>query len=284
MYSRYSSGGSGLQQFFVRGRIPVTTILLTATVLHFVINFYFGHEIVEWVACVLPSLHPFGSPRIWTLLTYPIAQTDVLGTLFLGFWLWWVGGSLERAWGSEGFAKFLFVQTIGTSLMLLFGSHVVGEPFIIAGLALPVVGMTAAWAAINPYEEILFWMVIRMQAWVLAVGIIALMLFVDFASAPFLGLFALVNPLIGYIWVRGIRLGPSTGVFRSPRTAARRGPDLRLVDTDRPKRKQPLDDLRGTSRRGPIGAFQDWRQRRRLEKLWKASGLTDDDDDPKRRG
>jgi hypothetical protein len=62
------------------------------------------------------------------------------------------------------------------------------------------------------------------------------------------------------------------------RKQPRRGPDLRFSVSDRqPNRNTPLDDLKGRSSRGPLGALQDWRQRKRLEKLWRNSNIDDKD-------
>lgn len=283
MYSGHNQGAYRIQSFFTRGHIPVVMALVVAAVAHFVFDFFSQGRLGPWVGCSLPTLHAEDGPaRYWTLITYPIAQGGagpwgVINTFFLCYWLWWVGGSLERSWGSASFARFFGTLTLVTALALWAGAKflkIVYYPLF--GLTLPVVGVTTAWAAINPYEELLFWMVIRMRAWVLAVVIVVIMLFIDFGDSPFLGLFALVNPLLGYLWVRGRMPRILTeGFGQQPR----RGPDLRFYDADRsPRRSAPLDDLRGRSKRGPLGAFRDWQQRRRLEKLFRDSNFKDIDE------
>jgi len=282
MYSRHNQGAYGVQQFFARGHCPVTTALIVAAATHFVVDVFVHGRLAPWVGCALPVFSPeIGPVRYWTFLTYPIAQGaqfDFIYTAILCYWLWWVGGSLERSWGSAGFARFFVALTLVTSLALWVGARMLGVGYILCGLTLPVVGLTTAWAAINPYEELLFWMVIRMRAWILAAIVVAMMFFYDFHGAPVLGLFALANPLLGYLWVRGRMLGGLRGAFMGG--GRRRGPDLRFSDTDRVRNKnRPLDDLRGHSLRGPLGAYKDWQQRRRLDKLWRDSDISDKKDE-----
>jgi hypothetical protein len=214
-------------------------------------------------------------------LTYPIAQVgqgvNVINTIFLCMWLWSLGGSLERSWGSAGFARFFAAVTVGTSLVLCLGAWLlkIYPPFQLAGLSLPIVAVTVAWAAINPYEDLLLFFVIRMKAWMLAALVVVFMLFLTFSSWPLLGLFALVNPLIGYLWVRG-RLPFPAPTLRN--LGAKRRPDLRFYDVDRAQgRTAEYDEIR-KRQRNPIDRFKDWRERRRLQKLWRDSGFTDEDE------
>jgi membrane associated rhomboid family serine protease len=292
MYSGYNGPAARTQRFFTNSHNPVTLALIVAACVHFVVNFFTRDAVGGWFACPLPSLSIFsmtfvnGSPvdafhtRFWTLLTYPIAEMTFLGTLINCFWLNWVGGSLERSWGRQRYIAFLFVITLTTSLALWLGCHAVHDGYLLAGLTLPIVGMTVAWATINPFVELMFF-IIKMKAWQLAALVVAIMIFLDFESQPILGLFALACPFVAYIWARGrFDVGFGRGGNRAPQ----RGPDLRFVDVDKPKRKgQPLDDLRGKSSRGPLGAYQDWRQRKKLEKLWRDSGFTDKDDSERKR-
>lgn len=272
--------------------MPFTTAIVVATALHFVVNFYTNGFLYS--NGIFSCIVPLGgiNTHYWTLLTYPVAETQLLGVLMLGVWMWSLGGSLERSWGTPAFARFFCMVTLATSLSVWVGGLILNYPgFVLHGLNLPLVGLSVAWAAINPYEELLFFFVIKMKAWQFAALIVILMLFITFSIAPPLGLFALVNPLLAYAWVRGGYAYGLQGGFVPRRPASRRGPDLRIYDADkqgrpavnRPNRNVPLDDLKGTSKRGLIGVYKDWQQRKRLEKLWKASGLSDSKDErPKR--
>jgi len=255
--------------------------LTVAAAAHFVLDFFTQGRLTPLFACAVPTLSPslghWGFNLYWTLLTYPIAQEggEFINTVFLCMWLWSIGGSLERSWGSASFSKFFATVTVATSVVLCIGGWLLRQPYLLAGLSLPIVAVTVAWAALNPYEELLFFFVIRMKAWVLALLVVGFMLFLTFRGAPLLGLFALVNPLIGYLWVRG-RLP-----FKMPSVqnlGGKRRPDLRFYDVDRAKGRNPAFDEIRKRQRNPIDRFNDWRERRRLQKLWRDSGFTDDDE------
>src|SRR5690349_3103089 len=110
-WGRSSGGGSWLPFAFYS--IPFVRWFLTAAVGLFLIWF-----LVYPLREVLPDLLVFriGGPdlfswlaRPWTLFTYPLAMFDPIPLLFSGYWLYWVGGTLERSWGSLNFAVVFFL-------------------------------------------------------------------------------------------------------------------------------------------------------------------------------
>jgi membrane associated rhomboid family serine protease len=270
MYARQYSNNGG----FLLGSpsdIPVTITVIAAAGIYFLLDFFRVHLPLY---CDLQ----YAASTPWTFLTYIIAQhanqgAGFISLLFNGLWLWWVGGSLERSWGRNAYIAFLITITLAASVPLWIGGFLLKTSWLLAGFSLPLVGITVAWAAINPHAELYFYFVIKIQAWVLALLLVGFMLFMEFQGAPVLGLFALVNPLIGYMWTKGNIASIFSGARRIPR-----GPDLRFFDADSKRQSRPLDDLKGRSLRGPWGAYQDWKQRKRLEKLWKDSGFSDRDD------
>ena len=52
--------------------------------------------------------------RPWTLITYPLVNRISLSLLFAVLWFWYIGGSLERGWGSQSYAIFLALVTLVT--------------------------------------------------------------------------------------------------------------------------------------------------------------------------
>lgn len=100
----------------------------------------------------------------WTLVTYPLVSPDFLTVLFAALWLWFIGGSLERSWGSTTYGIFLFLVTLVTGLAMVVASIFTPFEISVHGLWLPLVGLTWAWGAINPDREVLFWGIIPIKA------------------------------------------------------------------------------------------------------------------------
>jgi membrane associated rhomboid family serine protease len=83
---------------------------------------------------------------VWQPLTYLfIHAVSPMHIIFNMILLWWLGGQLERVWGTKFFALFYFVSGIGAAFLYSFA--VVGY-VLISGqkelLAVPVVGASAA--------------------------------------------------------------------------------------------------------------------------------------------
>jgi hypothetical protein len=210
---------------------------------------------------------------------------DFISLLFGCLWLFGIGGSLERSWGRGRYSLFLSLVTLAPSLGILLGTQIihdattVSQP-LLAGLWVPLAAVTVAWAAIDPYQEILFYFVLKLQArWVawISVGIIY---FESFHFQPILGFFGLGGCLLAFYWVRGRVPYSFQGMFDG--IGGRRGsrtPNLKFYDVDRGKRGR--DDLNGESRqRGLLGKYQAYKERKKLEKLFRDSGYGDDNDRP----
>jgi membrane associated rhomboid family serine protease len=100
----------------------------------------------------------------WTVLTYPLVNLDLLSLVFAVFWLWFIGGSLERSWGSKRYGWFCLLTSGVTGLSLAAIGLVFKVPFQVYGLWLPIVGITWAWAALSPDQELLLWGLVPIRA------------------------------------------------------------------------------------------------------------------------
>lgn len=286
-----------LRDFVSRGGFPVTVTLLIISVALFLVSFFTSGAANGFLSAYV-AFSPqniFHAP--WTIFTYPVVSGGFLNLLIGGFFFWVAGGSLERSWGSARYAVFFFALTAISALSLLLGvyfaSHVSLPNFLMGngnsrmfGFSLPLGGMIVAFCMLNPEMTLMFYFFpVRAihVAW-----IITLLTYFTAGMGPLLSLFACGGILAAFLYVKFGRSWGDIGSYSAPRRNFR-GPDLRM-DT-RPARPAFRTTLDGSpQQRSPFdlaGRWKDRQERRRLEKLWKNSGLPDSEsewrDDEKRR-
>jgi len=184
-----------LQSAMRKNGQPVTIAIICIAVLVFLLNFIFQEAQITFYLAFLPSLlgqHP------WSLLTYPFAadvqSVGFIGVLFGCWWLYGIGGNVERDLGPLKYVVFWVVMTIIPALIMwgaMVLAHVDNTPLIF--MFLPLSGVTIAWATRNPNSQILLMMVIPVLAkWVgwITVGIV---LFGYGAGHSLLGVFACLH-------------------------------------------------------------------------------------------
>lgn len=231
------------------GDCPVTWGILGANALTFVVAFVSG---VSWSGLAFYS--PAFLLMPWTAVTYPLlAAGGVVWLLLGGYVLWLFGGSLERAWGGRGYAIFLLVVSGSTAAAVWLASVLLGRGAVLAGFGMPLAAITVAWAAINPYERVLLYFALPLEArWlgILAAGFVVI-------SLPFpLGVFALAGCGVAVWYVR-------QGRYLLVRASGPRR---------RPERREHAVVL------NPMAWYRRWRLKRQFMRLVKGSTLRDDDD------
>lgn len=156
------------RSFLYREFIPVTKGLVVLSGVIFLLALIFPYlKSLLWL-----TPHNLFT-RLWTLLTYPLLNLEFFSLLFAGLWFWFVGGSLERSWGSQTYGVFLALVTLITGLLLTLVSNLfIRVSFPIYGLWLPLVSMTWAWSMFYPHWEVylmgLFPIKARYLAWIMA--------------------------------------------------------------------------------------------------------------------
>lgn len=181
-----------------------------------------------------------GVQTAWRWLSYPLfTPTSIVGLLFLVFIFGWIGGSLERSWGTEKFARVFVVVVLLSAAFQWLGNVYLAEawnpPFSLAGLYLPEATLFVIWAALNPEFTILAFFIIPVKAKYMA----AFSIFVTyFGTGPILGLFAIAVPVGGWFWAK--RQGASRGVTTPKKSFAQR-----IEDKKREKRKSSFTLLGG---------------------------------------
>ena len=280
-----------LRDFVRRGGVPVTLTLLAVNVLTFLAAFFSPDVVAPFLLTKMVFQIGTFFQAPWTLLTYPLVALPPFSLWLVVTWVffWLSGGSLERGWGSRRYAAFFAGVTLASSLSLLAGGLLLRRPIMpLNDIFLPLTGLIVAFCMLNPEQEIVVYF-FPVRAKYVALGVTA-WTYLSYGSAlgPVLGLFSLGGILAAYLYVRFARPWADVGSYGGGRRAPR-GPDLRL--DRRPTRPAFRTTPDGSPRRhGPLdlaGRWKDWQDRRRLERLWKNSGLSDSEpewrDDEKRR-
>ena len=282
MYSRSSSSPfDNFRSFVHRGGTPFTNGLLIACVVSLFANFLsnafyaFAERYIQYHSGERLA-HP------WGLVTYPLFQRiDIVNLIFSGMWMWFVGSSLERSWGSARFAGFFFATSALFAVSISLAQTVlrlVGD-LAIWGLYPPLAGLTVAWCSLMPEQSVSIWW-IPVKAKYLAIVVVLVLWFeLGRLIGPLPALFGELSPLAAYLYVR---YGRSWG------DVSHQTPRGRVVKLDFDRKGRPQrTSLDGSVARSPFdiaGRLKDFRERRRLEKLLRNSGINDPgwaDDDRK---
>jgi len=291
---RYNSPNTPLDwlgDFVRRGGVPVTLALLGINILTFLAAFFSSAVVGPLLQTnlVFSIGNFFHAP--WTLVTYPLVALPPFSLWLVVTWVffWLSGGSLERSWGSQRYVIFFFAVTLASSLSLLLGGFLLHREIMpLHDIFLPLTGLIVAFCMLNPEQQITVYF-FPVRAKYVAIGV-TVWTYLTYGSmlGPLLGLFALGGILAAYLYVRFARPWGDVGSY-STRRRNFRGPDLRM--DGRPARPTFRTTLDGSpQQRSPLdfaGRWKDWQERRRLEKLWKNSGLPGSEpewrDDEKRR-
>lgn len=107
---------------------------------------------------------------IWQLVTAGLLHAP--GIWHLGWnllFLWWFGRLVEARMRRGQFLLFCVATTVAASLCYLLEAVVMDRVFPMLGASGMVMGLVVLAACWNPHMEILFFFVLRMKLWVLAV-------------------------------------------------------------------------------------------------------------------
>ncbi len=125
---------------------PVNKVLLITLVSLFLLH-SIGHalgafSLVQWFGLVPGNTFPL---RLYTLLTYPWIETQLMAVLFNGLALWFLGSELETQWGRKIYLKFLFTSVfIAGVLYLGLASLILRGTWLGGGVLMGTAGFTYA--------------------------------------------------------------------------------------------------------------------------------------------
>ncbi len=152
------------------GETPVVYALLIAMGVAFFIDF-FTHDALTALAAWPISGAWLHSLELWRPFTFPFVHGN-------GFWyiltdglvVYFFGGSLERAWGSAKFLVFFFAVGIVAGLCELALAPWTGGALFM-GMVGGFAGMVVAFAALNPYQTVLFYFFPIQARWLAVIAV-----------------------------------------------------------------------------------------------------------------
>ncbi len=242
-----------------QGGNPLTLAIIAINFLTMVLV-TFRVPVVEWMMFVAPGWYL----KPWTLLTYPLLSTRIISFLLHSLWLYSMGSSLERSWGTRSYAIYFFTMAAISALGIALGSAVLDVPDW-AENWLPIAVLTVTFCWLNPHAEINIWGILPILArWLgFAVMLIVFFLYAQEHSHPLTGLFALTGCAAAILWVN----------FRSRHYSEGVSPLAGIANISLPKRATstrshtPRDDRFTIRDLNPLEWLARRRRKRQFERL-----------------
>jgi membrane associated rhomboid family serine protease len=155
---------------------PACYALIAIMIVVFIVDFFSEYRLSLFLSWS-PSVEWLKTGPYWQPFTFPFVHPNqMLQALFDCVLLYFIGTSLERAWGSGKFLFFFFSSGILPGLILLPQTATSASQPFFEGMAGSFVAIGVAFAAMNPGAQIMFFF-IPMSAWIWAGIIVALDLF-----------------------------------------------------------------------------------------------------------
>ncbi len=114
-------------------------------------------SLVQWFGLIPGDILPL---RVYSLLTYPWVETQLMGVLFNGLAIWFLGSELEQQWGSRVYLKFLATSVVLAGLCYaVLASFLLKGTWLGGGVLVGSAGLTyalcVAYAVLYPERQFL---------------------------------------------------------------------------------------------------------------------------------
>ena len=287
-YGQSSSPFDSVRSFIKRGGIPVSYSLIGIVIVSFLVDWF-------WPLVPASNDHPtplayliFDSSKLlvrpWTLLTYPLVSLAGGGYPFVFLvinciFLWFTGGSLERAWGSGKYLGAFALFSVISALSLELGCLLLHTRTIIISCCLyPLSALTIIFCLLNSEQGMCVYGLFTVRAKYIAM-VIPIWLYFTAGLGAVLDIFALGGCLAAYLYYKFGRSYSYLDYGYRGRPDA--GPDLRIFNT-RGKRTYRSEGYPDGSPKPPsifnIPAQLKYRkEQHKLEEFFRKSGLEDND-------
>ncbi len=246
-----------LRQGAKRSGIPATVALILAIVAGYLVSWFSEGR---WLGADMAFLPMRIGDAPWTVALYPFSERPTgdaaIGVLFACWWLWGIGGSVERDLGPVRYLAFFFVFAVLGALAYWLGSVITGVQRPLFTSWVPIAGVTVLWGVRNPTDTIIL-LVLPIQGRYLA-WLSAALVFLA-TNSPQLAVFTCIPLTLAWAFAAEKLPIPYRAVARSKRVPGGRGA---------PTRPEYFDDVRKREKQRE--------ERERLRKLFESS-LDDDE-------
>lgn len=239
--------------------------LIVGASLAFVLSWLGLQQIFVYKLGFLPS---FAIQQPWTFISYPFSSLGdgnaLIGVIFLVWWLYGIGGTVERDMGSTRYGIFVAIVTVLCSLAFFIGFKIVPSgsgrdvPYII-GAWIPTVAITVAWGTRYPNTIVNLFMIIPVPAKVVAWVSVAIVFFGT--NNPLLAPFSLLPMVLVYFFAANklpISYGRTYSYAQKP------------SKQERKREKEYFDDVKRREKQRE--------EKERLRQLFERSLIEDPDD------
>lgn len=251
-YGRDPSLQQRVARFLAEGGAPLTLAVMIAAG----VGFFFSQNISFVKTLAFATYQPWLRP--WTLLTYVVVNDNPISVFFSISWLYSIGTTLERSWGTRAYGIFLAIVTAASAVALWLGADLLGDEFVLPSLWLPVFALTVAFCMLNPDAR--FFNLIPAQAGIyIAFGLAFFHFWPNMRS----GIFGTGGCFAAYAYIRWVRIA----MYRPSHVVGWRGRQIEV---------EPLPSSRRGRLRNPLEAYARWKRKRDFMRLMKQSGIDDE--------
>jgi membrane associated rhomboid family serine protease len=141
-------------------------IMVSLFVLHAIGHALGAFSLVGLMGLIPGDIFPL---RLYTLLTYPWVETQLMAIMFNGLALWFLGSELERQWGEKVYLKFLLTSVVVAGVLYaVLASLILRGTFLGTGVLAGTAGFTyalcVAYATLYPDRQFLMMFAFPMKA------------------------------------------------------------------------------------------------------------------------
>ena len=257
------------KSWFRHQAAPITIGIIASVIVFAFIWWFTGAKGMEQIVVA-----PNWSSRPWSVLTYPWAEMPfttgfgLLGFFFLVMWTFWVGGTIERDLGPVKYAGLWLAMILLPGLFIGLIAPLLSKTFLVAGMWLPIAGLTIVWCTRNPNQQIMLYGIVPLKG--LWLGWITL------GTTIILSGFG--NPLLGVISALHLPIAWAFAANKLPVVTYSRGATsfgkAKATDSSFLKKSERMD---GSYYDDVKKREKEREERERLRKLFESS-LNDDSD------